>query len=152
MGPSSRGGASALPPPPAVASIIGDPEMQPEFRDIVGVPHSWAQRGCGGSKAASPRRCWERQADNFLIARGVELERRRLPMHNEDAVGDTGSSKFCRDPNGPLRSPRPHAARADVRDHVESQEGDHRASYASDRGLQKLRQPKTDFRKIWGAA
>ena len=28
-------------------------------------------------------------------------------MHNEDAVGDTGSSKFCRDPNGPLRSPRP---------------------------------------------
>ena len=28
-------------------------------------------------------------------------------MHNEDAVGETGSSKFRRDPNGPLRSPRP---------------------------------------------
>src|SRR3984885_12127067 len=28
-------------------------------------------------------------------------------MHNEDAVGETGSSKFCPDPNGPLRSPRP---------------------------------------------
>jgi hypothetical protein len=27
-------------------------------------------------------------------------------MHNEDAVGETGSSKFCPDPNGPLRSPR----------------------------------------------
>src|ERR1700733_3293149 len=28
-------------------------------------------------------------------------------MHNEDAVGETGSSKFRPDPNGPLRSPRP---------------------------------------------
>src|SRR5262249_60741366 len=45
-----------------------------------------------------------------------------------------------------------HPARADVRGHVESQEGDHRASYTSDRGLQKRRQPKTDFREIWGAA
>src|ERR1700731_4922578 len=51
------------------ASVIDDVEMPPEFRDIVGVPH------CGGSKAASPRRCWERQTDNFLIARGVESER-----------------------------------------------------------------------------
>ena len=49
-------------------------------------------------------------------------------------------------------APLVHPARADVRDHVESQEGDHRASYASDRGLQKRRQPKTDFREIWGAA
>jgi hypothetical protein len=44
------------------------------------------------------------------------------------------------------------AARADVRDHVESQEGDHRASCASDRGLQKRRQAKTFFREIWSAA
>src|SRR5215471_5602422 len=49
-------------------------------------------------------------------------------------------------------APLVHPARADVRDHVESQEGDHRASYASDRGLQKRRQRKTDFREIWGAA
>ena len=49
-------------------------------------------------------------------------------------------------------APLVHPARADVRDHVESQEGDHRASYASDRGLQKRRQRKTDFREIRGAA
>src|SRR5262249_56975141 len=49
-------------------------------------------------------------------------------------------------------APLVHPARADVGDHVESQEGNHRASYASDRGLQKRRQSKTDFRKIWGAA
>src|SRR5215467_7842333 len=49
-------------------------------------------------------------------------------------------------------APLVHPPRADVRNHVESQEGDHRASYAFDRGLQKRRQPKTDFREIWGAA
>src|SRR5215467_8617010 len=49
-------------------------------------------------------------------------------------------------------APLVHPARADVRDYVESQEGDHRASYASDRGLQKRRRSKTDFREIWGAA
>jgi hypothetical protein len=41
-------------------------------------------------------------------------------------------------------APLVHPARADVRDHVESQEGDHRA----DRGLQKRRQPKTDFARF----
>ena len=44
------------------------------------------------------------------------------------------------------------AARADVRDHVESKEGDHRASCASDRGLQKRRQAITVFREIWSVA
>src|SRR5262252_3349210 len=51
-----------------------------------------------------------------------------------------------------LSAPPVHAARADVRDHVESQERDHRASYASDRGLQKPRQANTVFREISGAA
>jgi hypothetical protein len=49
-------------------------------------------------------------------------------------------------------APPVHAARADVRDHIESQEGDHRASYASDRGLQKRRQANTAFREISRAA
>jgi hypothetical protein len=49
-------------------------------------------------------------------------------------------------------APLVHAARADVGDHVESQEGDHRPLYASHGGLQKRRQPKTDFREILGAA
>jgi hypothetical protein len=49
-------------------------------------------------------------------------------------------------------APPMHAARADVGDHVESQEGDHKASYAPDRGLQKRRQANTVFREIWGAA
>jgi hypothetical protein len=49
-------------------------------------------------------------------------------------------------------APPVHAARADVRDHVESQEGDHRASYASDRRLQKRRQANTIFREIWRAS
>jgi hypothetical protein len=49
-------------------------------------------------------------------------------------------------------APPVHAARADARDHVESQEGDHRASYASDRRLQKRRQANTVFREIWRAA
>src|SRR5215468_7298731 len=49
-------------------------------------------------------------------------------------------------------APPVHAARADVRDHIESQEGDHRASYASDRSLQKRRQANTVFREISGAA
>jgi hypothetical protein len=49
-------------------------------------------------------------------------------------------------------APPVHVARADVRDHVESQEGDHRASYASGRGLQKRRQATTVFREISGAA
>jgi hypothetical protein len=48
-------------------------------------------------------------------------------------------------------APLVHPARVDVRDHVESQEGDHGASYACDRGLQKRRQSKTDFREILGA-
>src|SRR5262249_10534888 len=38
------------------------------------------------------------------------------------------------------------------RDHLESQEDDHRASYAPDRGLQKRRQANTVFREISGAA
>src|SRR5262249_40310555 len=49
-------------------------------------------------------------------------------------------------------APPVHAARADVRDHVESQEGDHGASYASDRGFQEGRQTNTVFREISGAA
>jgi hypothetical protein len=49
-------------------------------------------------------------------------------------------------------APPVHAVRADVRDHVESQEGDHRASYARDRGLQKRRQASIVFREIWRAA
>src|SRR5215813_11900861 len=49
-------------------------------------------------------------------------------------------------------APPVHAARADVRDHLESQEGDHRASYAPDRGLQKRRQANTLFREISSAA
>src|SRR5215467_13700990 len=49
-------------------------------------------------------------------------------------------------------APPVHATRADVRDHLESQEGDHRASYAPDRGLQKRRQANTVFREISGAA
>src|SRR5215472_6397561 len=49
-------------------------------------------------------------------------------------------------------APPVHAARADVRDHLETQEGDHRASSASDRGLQKRRQANTVFREISGAA
>src|SRR5215468_1392331 len=49
-------------------------------------------------------------------------------------------------------APPVHAARADVRDHLESREGDHRASYAPDRGLQKRRQANTVFREISGAA
>jgi hypothetical protein len=49
-------------------------------------------------------------------------------------------------------APLARPARANVRDYIESQEGDHRASYASDRGLQQQRQLKTDFREIWGAA
>jgi len=49
-------------------------------------------------------------------------------------------------------APLMHAARADVRDHLESQEGDHRGSYAPDRGLQKRRQANTVFREISGAA
>src|SRR3974377_802033 len=44
------------------------------------------------------------------------------------------------------------AARRDVGGHVESKEGDHRASYASDRHLQKRRQANTVFREIWRAA
>jgi hypothetical protein len=57
---------------------------------------------------------------------------------------------LTREPN--FSAPPLHAARADVRDHVESQEGDHRASYARDRGLQKRRQANIIFREIWGAA
>jgi hypothetical protein len=49
-------------------------------------------------------------------------------------------------------APPVHAARADVRDHLEPQEGNHRASYAPDRGLQKPRQANTVFREISGAA
>jgi hypothetical protein len=49
-------------------------------------------------------------------------------------------------------APPVHAARADVRDHVESQEGEHSASYASDRRLQKRREANTVFREIWRAA
>ena len=49
-------------------------------------------------------------------------------------------------------APPVHAARSDVRDHVESQEGDYRASYALGRGLQKRRQANTVFREISGAA
>jgi hypothetical protein len=48
--------------------------------------------------------------------------------------------------------PPVHATRADVRDHVESQEGDHRASYTSDRRFQKRPQANTVFREIWRAA
>jgi hypothetical protein len=45
-----------------------------------------------------------------------------------------------------------HAARADVRDHVELREGDHRVSYTSDSRLQRWRQANTVFREIWRAA
>jgi hypothetical protein len=49
-------------------------------------------------------------------------------------------------------APPVHAARADVRDHAESQDGDHRASYPSDRRLQKRRQANAVFREISRAA
>jgi len=52
----------------------------------------------------------------------------------------TGGPTF----SAPLVRPK----RAKVRDHIDSQEGDHRASYMSCRGLQRRRQPKTDFREI----
>jgi len=45
-----------------------------------------------------------------------------------------------------------HAARADVSDHVESQEGAHRASYASDGGLRNRRHANTVFREMSCAA
>jgi hypothetical protein len=46
-------------------------------------------------------------------------------------------------------TPLVHPTRANVRDHVKSEESDHRASFTSDRGLQKRRQPITDFCEIW---
>jgi hypothetical protein len=49
-------------------------------------------------------------------------------------------------------APPVHASRADVRDHVELQEGVNRASHAFDRRLQKRRQANTLFREIWRAA
>ncbi len=49
-------------------------------------------------------------------------------------------------------TPLVRPARANVTDHIESQESDHRASYMSYRGLQQRRQLKTDFREILGAA
>jgi hypothetical protein len=49
-------------------------------------------------------------------------------------------------------APPARPARAKVRDHIESQEGDHRASYMSCRGSQQRKQLKTDFREILRAA
>jgi hypothetical protein len=49
-------------------------------------------------------------------------------------------------------APPARPARAKVRDHIESQEGDHRASYMSCGGLQQRKQLKTDFREILRAA
>src|SRR5260370_5211347 len=49
-------------------------------------------------------------------------------------------------------TPLVRPARANVTDHIESQESDHRASYMSYRGLQQRRQLKTDFREILGRA
>jgi hypothetical protein len=46
-------------------------------------------------------------------------------------------------------APPVHAARSDVRDHVESQEGDHSRPESR---LQKWRQANTVFREIWRAA
>ena len=46
-------------------------------------------------------------------------------------------------------TPLVRPARANVTDHIESQESDHRASYMSYRGLQQRRQLKTDFREFW---
>ena len=45
-------------------------------------------------------------------------------------------------------APLVHPARADVRDHVESQEGDHRASYASDRGFRSGGSEKPTFARF----
>jgi hypothetical protein len=55
-----------------------------------------------------------------------------------------GEPKFSAPPARP--------ARAKVRDHIGSQESDHRASYMSCGGLQQRKQPKTDFREILRAA
>ena len=49
-------------------------------------------------------------------------------------------------------APPERPARAKVRDHIKLQEGDHRASYMSRRGLQLRKQLKTDFREILRAA
>src|SRR5712671_878429 len=46
-------------------------------------------------------------------------------------------------------TPLVRPARANVTDHIESQESDHTASYMSYRGLQQRRQLKTDFREFW---
>jgi hypothetical protein len=45
-------------------------------------------------------------------------------------------------------APPVQAARADMRGHIESQEGDHGASCASDESLQKRRQAITVFCEI----
>jgi hypothetical protein len=70
----------------------------------------------------------------------------------DDRLGSMLSKKvfLAGEPN--FSAPPVHAARADVRDHVESQEGDHRALYECDRGLQKRRQANIVFREVWGAA
>jgi hypothetical protein len=51
-----------------------------------------------------------------------------------------------------LATPPARPARANVRDHIESQEDDGRASYASDRRLQQRRPLKTVFFAILGTA
>jgi hypothetical protein len=48
-------------------------------------------------------------------------------------------------------APPVHVARADVRDHVEPQEGDHRASHASGRGLQKRAAGKHGLSRDFGS-
>src|ERR1700733_4569379 len=60
---------------------------------------SWAPAGCAEVDQET-----ERMRAHLLNCEGSRVV---APMHNEDAVGETWSSKFCPDPNGPLRSPRP---------------------------------------------
>jgi hypothetical protein len=49
-------------------------------------------------------------------------------------------------------APLARPARGNVRDHIDSHKSDRRPSYLSYRALQRRRQPKTDFREIFGAA
>jgi len=69
-----------------------------------------------------------------------------------DSIGSMLSKKVFLTGEPNFSAPPVHAARADVGDHLESQEGDHRASYAPDRGLQKRRQANIVFREISKAA
>jgi hypothetical protein len=103
------------------------------------MPGSWP--GIHVSEKSGTRRLGEKQID---IAHNAALRGDRSGSMLSKKVFLTGEPNFS--------APPVHAARADVRDHLESQEGDHRASYVPDRGLQKRRQANTVFREIPGPA